>query len=40
MLIIFRMLVMSGGSKVANEMVDDDIMTPLESLFQKTVILI
>lgn len=35
--ILFRMLVMGGGAKVANEMVDDDIMTPLDALFDKIV---
>jgi hypothetical protein len=32
-----RMLVMGGGAKVANEMVDDDIMTPLDALFAQIV---
>ncbi|XP_059483084.1 HEAT repeat-containing protein 3 isoform X2 [Neocloeon triangulifer] len=30
------MLVMSGGSKVANEMIADDIVTPLETVLNKT----
>jgi len=28
---------MGGGAKVANEMVDDDIMTPLDALFAQIV---
>lgn len=31
------MLVMGGGSKVANEMVGDDVMTPLDVLFARIV---
>ncbi|CAB3375192.1 Hypothetical predicted protein [Cloeon dipterum] len=31
-----RMLAMSGGSKVANDMIDDDIMTPLETVMYAT----